>query len=305
VNPDVRRARWRRMFPVLTLAVLGAMLPGVAAAQVLERDMFVSVLDRSDKPVANLGPADFAVREDGRLREVLRVRQATGSMDLAVLVDTSAAAGTQINDLRAALESFVAQMRPSAQMALVEYGERPRVLADYTDKAALLTSGIGRIFSIAGSGAYTLDGIVDALQGLQKRSADRSAIVVIWLGGLEFSNRDAREVLGQLAEHGAALHVLTVSRGTPADVMTIDGQSRESVFDRGTRASGGSRQNVLSSMGIKDALDRIAAELLSQYRVTYARPQTLIPPEKVEVSVTRSDLKARGTPARIKANPPK
>jgi hypothetical protein len=112
-------------------------------------------------------------------------------------------------------------------------------------------------------------------------------------------------VLGQLAEHGAALHVLTVSRGTPADVMTIDGQSRESVFDRGTRASGGSRQNVLSSMGIKDALDRIAAELLSQYRVTYARPQTLIPPEKVEVSVTRSDLKARGTPARIKANPPK
>lgn len=293
------------MFPVLSLAVLGALLPDGAAAQALEREIFVSVLDRSDKPVPNLGPRDFAIREDGRLREVLRVRRATEPIDLAVLVDTSAAAGTQINDLRQGLESLMAQMRPQAHIALVEFGERPRMLADYTSDAALLAQGIGRIFSIPGSGAYSLDALVETLNGMKKREAERSAVVIIWLGGREFSNRDSRNVLELLAEQGPALHVLTVSRSAPPDVMTDEGRNRESVFDRGTRASGGSRQNVLSSMAIKDALDRIAAELLSQYRVTYARPQTLIPPEKIEVRATRTDLTARGTPVRIKVNQPK
>jgi len=305
VNPTLLRARCRRMFPVLTLAMLGMFLPSLASSQALERDMFVSVLDRSDKPVPNLGPRDIAILEDGRLREILRMRRATEPVDLAVLVDTSAAAGSQISDLRQGLESLIAQMRPQAHIALVEFGERPRVLADYTSDAALLAQGVGRIFSIQGSGAYTLEALVDTLKGTKKREAERSAVVIIWMGGLEFSNRDSRDVLALLAEQGPALHVLTVSRGTPADMMTVDGRNRESVFDRGTRASGGSRQNVLSSMAIKEALDRIATELLSQYRVTYARPQTLIPPEKIEVRATRTDLTARGTPVAVKAAPPK
>jgi len=305
VNPRVLRARCRRMIPVFMLAVLGAFLPTSAASQTLERDIFVSVLDRSDKPVPNLGPRDFAILEDGRLREVLRVRRATESIDLAVLVDTSAAAGTQIADVRQGLEALVSQMRPQAHIALVEFGERPRVLADYTNDAALLAKGIGRIFSIPGSGAYTLDALVETLKGMKPREAERSAIVLIWLGGSEFSNRDSRTVLELLAEQGPALHVLTVSRGTPPDMMTVDGRNRENVFDGGTRASGGTRQNVLSSMAIKDALDRITAELLAQYRVTYARPQTLIPPETIEVRATRTDLTARGTPVRAKPDPPK
>ena len=305
MNTTVLRARCRRMFPVLPLALLAAMLPAAAAAQALERDIFVSVLDRSDKPVSNLGPRDFAVREDGRLREVLKVRRATEPIDLAVLVDTSAAAGSQINDLRRGLESFIAQMRSQAQISLVEFGERPTVLAGYTNDAKVLAEGVGRIFSRPGAGAYTLDAVVETLNGLKTRDAARSAIVVIWLGGQEFSTRDDRSVTELLAEQGPALHVLTVSRGTPPDAMTTDGRSRESVFDRGARDSGGSRQNILSSMAIKDALDGIAADLLSQYRVTYARPQSLIPPEKIAVSVTGDNLTARGTPMHIKANPPK
>jgi hypothetical protein len=39
---------------------------------------------------------------------------------------------------------------------------------------------------------------------------------------------------------------------------------------------------------------QLATELSNQYRVTYARPSRLVPPEKVEVSVKRTDLRARG-----------
>jgi hypothetical protein len=40
----------------------------------------------------------------------------------------------------------------------------------------------------------------------------------------------------------------------------------------------------------------VATELTHQFRVTYARPQTLIPPEKITVASAKPGLTVRGTP---------
>ena len=65
------------------------------------------------------------------------------------------------------------------------------------------------------------------------------------------------------------------------------------VVAEGTKRSGGRRDQVMAISGLSEALPRVADELLNQYVVTYARPDTLIPPEKVEVTVTRPGLTAR------------
>ena len=298
VNAPVIPARFPRMLPLLALVALVLLTPARTTAQSVERDIFVTVVDKSNTPVPNLGPADFAIKEDGRVREVLRVRHATDPIDLAILVDTSAAAAQQTNDLRQALEAFVGRMREHAHISIVEFGERPRVLVDYTNTQAQLDKGIGRIFSTPGSGAYVMEALSETLKGMAKRPAERTAIVMVWLGGREFSTLDDKHVEKLLAEQRTALHVLTVSVGSPADIMTDEGRNREMLFDGGTRMSGGSRQNVITQMAIKSALDKVATELLSQYRVTYARPDTLIPPEVIEVAATNPVLTARGTPAR-------
>ena len=72
--------------------------------------MFVSVLTKADEPVLTLGPADFIVREDGRIREVLRARRATDPIDIALLIDTSQALGRQVADTRKAVEAFIDAM---------------------------------------------------------------------------------------------------------------------------------------------------------------------------------------------------
>ena len=46
-------------------------------------------------------------------------------------------------------------------------------------------------------------------------------------------------------------------------------------------------------MAIPGALQKIGEELLQQHVVTYGRPQSLIPPERIQVAVTNPDLKAR------------
>jgi VWFA-related protein len=289
-------ASLRLGFPALLATGWLLAFPAASPAQTLERDLFVSVLNQKDEPVTTLRPQDFIVREDGRVREVLRLRPATDPIDLAILVDTSQSLGSSLNDLRLGLEGLVGRLAGKANIALIGVGDRPTILTPYTKDPAQLKKAIGRVFSLTGAGATFLEGLDETLTGLTKRHAEREAILVVRVGGPETSSVPYEPLLGRLHDSGVTLHVVTVGPPLPDDAATTDGRSREIVFDRGTKQSGGRRQNVLTSMGIDDALTRLAAELLSQYRLTYARPTTLVPPDKIEVGVRDASLTVRMSP---------
>ena len=301
-SPRFSAPAWRRL-RVLTAAAAALLLALPSGAQTVEREMFVSVLDQADKPVLTLGVPDFIVREDGRVREVLRARRATDVIEIALLVDTSQALGNQVNDVRKGLEAFIARMRPQAQISIVGFGDRPTIYADYTNSQEQLARGIGFIFPIQGAGAYVLDAVGDVLKGFEKRKPERSAVVVIYAGGREFSTSSDQPLVDGLKAGGTALHVVVIGASTPPDVRTTEGRNRELLFDRGSAQTGGRRDTILTSMATTDALERLAAELLGQYRITFARPDALIPPQKTEVAVRPAGLKARGIliPARAAA----
>jgi hypothetical protein len=280
-----------RLFIAAAVALLVA-LP--APAQTVEREMFVSVVDQADRPVTTLGVPDFIVREDGRVREVLRARRAAESIDIALLVDNSQALTNQVNDVRKGLEAFIERMRPQAQISIIGLADRPTIYADYTNSPEQLARGIGFIFPVQGAGAYVLDAVDELLKGLEKRKPERSAVVVVFAGGREFSNNLYPPLVDKLKARGTSLNVLTIGAGAPPDVQTTEGRNRELLFDQGSSETGGRRDNVLTSMAVADALERLAAELLGQYRITFARPDTLVPPKKTEVSVRPAGLKARG-----------
>jgi hypothetical protein len=96
---------------------------------------------------------------------------------------------------------------------------------------------------------------------------------------------------------------VVVGNRTPLDMRPTEGRNRELLFDRGTTDTGGRRENVLTSMAAKQAMELLADELLGQYRITFARPDSLVPPEKTEVAVRPAGLTARGIliPARAAA----
>jgi hypothetical protein len=75
-------------------------------------------------------------------------------------------------------------------------------------------------------------------------------------------------------------------------------RERSYLLDLGPRTTGGQRITLVSALGLDQAMQRLARELLSQYKVTYARPQSLIPPEKTEVSSGKQGVTMRGAPAR-------
>jgi hypothetical protein len=70
-------------------------------------------------------------------------------------------------------------------------------------------------------------------------------------------------------------------------------RNRNMVIAEGTARTGGRRDQILTPSGIAEAMPRVADELLNQYQVTYARPETLIPPEKLQVTVSRPGVTVR------------
>jgi VWFA-related protein len=274
-----------------TAAALVAGSATLAGAQA-QRSVYASVLDKSGAPVQSLTASDFLVEEDGVQREVLRAVRAEEPLQIAVLVDTSQAVERYVPDIRRALRGFFDEMAGDGnEIALIGFGERPTVLTKYTRDRAQLEAGIGRLFARQGSGAYALDAIVDASRGLRVREGARRVIVLITTEGPEFSNRYHQYVLDELRSSATLQSfVLTRSRSVPQDDAR---RERELTLAKGTTDTGGRRENLLTSMSLPDRLRDLAIELKNQYRVDYARPATLGPPEHIEVGVKRADLKVR------------
>jgi hypothetical protein len=278
------------------IAVL--LLTAALSAQSNERVAYVNAYDEKTRaPVTGLGVRDFVVREDGAAREVLRVTPATSPMAVAILVDNTQAATPFIADIRRSLASFVKALDGLGPVAIVGVADRPTVLRDYTTDQKQLYEGTQRVFAMPGSGATLLDAIFEISRGLEKREEDRAAMVILTAENLEFSQRHYREVLEALARGGAQLHEVILN--TPAGTALNDpARNRASVFDLGPKQSGGTRTDVLTSIAFEEKMLELARILKSQHRVVYARPQTLIPPEKTEISSAKPGIEASGGLAR-------
>ncbi len=303
--PRVSRSTWTaRVRIALTLVSIGGLAvaaagpgrsPQARAARPTDLGMFVSVLDKDGAPVAGLTAADFVVREDRVAREVLSAEKATDPITLALVIDNSQAATPFIQDIRLALKPFVKRMAGRNPMAVTVFGERPSIVTDYTLDAASIEKGIERLFPMAGSGSYLLQAVDDVAKGLATRDFERAVILAITAGGPEFTDRQYDAFIPWLRDSGVTFDAIVIAP-RPPDLSDYGQRNRELFLDAATRATGGDRFTLLSSLALADALDRLADELSGQYRITYERPETLIPPERIEVSVKRPGLTARGTP---------
>jgi VWFA-related protein len=291
-----------------TAFVLSAVLlsSASASAQVDERVMYASVVDAKGAPVTNVSAKDLIVREDGQAREILNIVKDEDPLQIALLVDNSVSMRDKLSDLRKAISSFISSLRPGAQVALLTLAERPTIVVNYTGDHAALLKGVDKIVAYE-AGNYVLDGIAEAAEGLTKRTAARSIMVVVTGMGPELSYRHYSDALRPLRESGASLHAImitganieeamhAVERGNPGDSGGgIGGVGRDIVLGRMTKETGGRYEEVLSLSSLSAKLQQLSSEISNQYRVTFARPQRLIPPKSTEISAKQPNVHARG-----------
>jgi VWFA-related protein len=261
-----------------------------------ERTLFVSAVDKDGEPVSGLGPDAFVVREDGARREVLRVTRATEPIDIALLIDNSTAATEEITFLREALPKFVAKMSPGNNIAVITLADRPTIVVDYTNDTKRLTDATTSLFPMPQSGMTLLDGILETTQGLARRETPRAVIIPVITDGVEFTNRYSNDVVAALERVDAALHIVGMGQFVHSEEHGI--RERSFLINNGPAKSGGQMITLLSPHGLDQAMQRLARELSSQYKVIYGRPQSLIPPERTDVSSAKPGVTMRGAQAR-------
>jgi VWFA-related protein len=276
-----------------TLPFLTALaVPASPIAQAKPTDIYVSVVDKDGEPATGLSAADFHVKEDGVVREVLKAGPATEPLTVAFLVDDSQVIAPHIQMIREGAENFVTALAGKAEISLQTFGERPTIAVEYTTDQKKLLDGVHHLFARQGSGTYLMEAIIEACRGIEKRKPARPVIAVLMVDrDVEFSNNYYQNVLDEIQKAGAALHV--VSLGPVHQTMGDETRNRDQVVAIGTERTGGRRDNPLAFTAAGAKMKQLAAELLDQYLVTYARPDRLIPPEKIEVTVSKPGLTAR------------
>ena len=275
----------------------------IAVREGVARNIYVTVADDKGVAPSDLTPQEVEVKEDGAVRRVLAVKPATETMQIVMLVDDS---GAGIQHIREGVAGFLRIVQRTAEIAIVSTAAQNTVLVDFTSDPGALMNGVNRLSTRSTSGGYLLDAIQESAHTLVRRQAPRPVIVVLALEGKEFSNVPAARVLDAVRQSGAMVHVLTVGkpsletmtglnqRPTESFHQSLDETlARHTVLGEAPRRSGGRVEQLGQASGIPKRLAQIAYELRDQLAVTYARPASAKPAERLDVAVKRRGLKVR------------
>lgn len=295
------RPHWTRVLPAAALVVAGVVVfptgPGGATAasapQANQRSLTVAVLDKSDAPVADLAVGDVIVREDGVAREIVRVAPAPPPTEVVILADDTQAAGPTLRDLRQALNAFantIADLAPPPAMRLATFGDRPTTIVDFNPSFSAISRGIDRIVTRPGAGATLLEAIDETASALERRKAQRPVIVAfVSEAGPEFGNLRHTNIATALQRANASLWTIVLTQRGGGGSSDAE-RERNMVLGDVTRQSGGRNAQILASQNIPDAFAKLARQLTSRWEITYGRPDTLVPPSKLDIQARDAAL---------------
>ena len=264
----------RVIVPIALAALLG---PAVSQQQ---KSILVTVLNQSGAPVKDVAAADLAVQEDQNMREVVSVKPATEPLTIAILVDNTKPTmgkNAPTQELRAALNAFVQTIQtasPESQIGIWEFAGAGVMTQKPTVKTEDLTKKINRMFPAQQPGGVMLEALVDASKELSKKGiGPRRVILSVSFNSPEVSEIDPREVAMTMRKAGVTYWALTIGGNGDSSTQSGGGTaSRELVMNNITQASGGMRLTGVTAISLEAQARSIADALLSQYVVTYARP---------------------------------
>lgn len=247
------------------------------------------VTDRQGKPVENLTVEDFTVLRRGKPQTIDSFRLANDvPLLMGLVIDTSGSMWALMEDTRRAASSFLVDtIRSTDEAFLVEFDDRPRMLAAPTNDVASLLSSFGRLQASGATALY------DALNFSLVQFADvpgRRALILLTDGEDYGSRTTSRQCVAQARKLGVPIYVISLAgiyaEGRPVTEPMLEGMSR----------STGGRMYYIHQIGeLAEVYDQINAELRNQYVLTLTTDGPLDDTElgKIEIKLKGTGLSAR------------
>jgi VWFA-related protein len=297
----------RRFLPlaVLSLVLALGVTTGARIQKGGDKAVLATVVDGAGRPFTDLKPEEWSVKEDGQARPVVVAQPTSQPLQIVLLVDSTKATQPSITDLRTGLRTFAHTIQAGADSAisLVSVAGAAVTVSDFGMSGADLDRVIDRLYPDQTSAAVLLESIEEAAKTLSRVKTPRRVILSINLEGFpEASSVRTQDVANAVFVSRAAFWAVSYRNEASTTIAAVPGsaaqhgsssvtgtqasQNRDVILSNLTVQTGGARLTVAVASAIESSLRQIATALLSQYELSYTRPDGASP-KQLQITVSR------------------
>jgi len=236
----------------------------------------VSVTDERGRGIATLKLEDFELKIDGKVVEISELTRSETPIRLAMLFDNSSSVHVAREfEKQAAIRFFRRVIRPDKDLAaLFSVADYTRLEQAMTKDVSLLTRAIEYFPQPEGATAL-LDGIIEVADYLRSAQG-RRVLVIVSDGEDTYSDKKLEDAVKALQQADVQVYVVkttdfenykrTGSRIGNANTRQLIAERR--MIEIVTQ-TGGAVYSPIDENEMKDAFERISAELSQQYILSY------------------------------------
>ncbi|HUQ85996.1 MAG TPA: hypothetical protein VM096_00465 [Vicinamibacterales bacterium] len=276
--------------------VLGAALTtlsvSLSAQRPVTRSIFVDAVDTGGKPVLNLTAEDFQITENGVKRAVTRAALGNAPMRIVLMVDSSTAIGSAINNVRTALNAFIDELPESEEVVFLSSGGQIRVRTTAESSRDKLRAEIARFASEGGANAL-YDTMLEADKRFLKTAPGQwPAFVFVTSdngeGTREINVDEYNKFMNDFLARGGAAHAV-ILQGKRSGLVT-------DILSNLVDNTGGLRTTIVTDSSLpqrmRDIANRLADDhqrMMNRYEVAYAGDPKIVEPV-IKVTISRDDI---------------
>jgi hypothetical protein len=252
--------------------------------------VLATVADSRNRPLVDLGPDDFVVREDGSAREVFAVRLA--DYPIAILIDNGGAARDDFESIRKAVARFVGRIGVERPVAIGTLGDPPLMLTTFGDGRARVMSALDALSANPAAESLLFQSAANAAHEIQATGTPFSAIVIVSANAIDATRNPASDLLTPILESGAIVHVVA-NRVSNRAVQGSPGKFAD-MLRALTDQTRGEYTTIFSAASYQVALDRLADRLSGEMMVEFIEPPDAVRGVDVKMGVRIPGARVRG-----------
>ncbi len=240
-------------------------IPAVDSSIVI---MNALVTDARGQFVHSLRREQFSVFEDGKEQPIEIFAPENTPFAAVILLDSSGSMGSQISLARAAAIRFLDGLREEDVAAIYRFDSKVSLVQDFSNSRDISE----KIFEVRSYGMTTLnDAVYKAAMVLKDRPEKRRAIIVLSDGADTQSGRSADAALKAAMAVNAVIFTVDMASPllSPGTRATAAG-----TLKRFAERSGGTFVSSPGGAELRQAFERIVAELGSQYTIGFSPGNT-------------------------------
>jgi VWFA-related protein len=224
------------------------------------------VYDQRGRFVSGLGPANFAVKEDGVAQAIDLVSHERVPATFALLIDSSQSMSRRFDFVKDAAARLTGFLRPKDSVVVAPFAKQLGALTGPTGDRRTIIEAIQHIEPTGGTAI--LDALIELSQRLP-RAEDRRSVILISDGYDQHSHASFEDALAAVKSAGITIYVVGIG-GVAGISLKGERELKRLANDTGGRVFFPPRAEELAGV-----YDQLAADAQNRYLVTYTPTNTV------------------------------